>query len=55
MKKFKREEKNFGKRINSISKWTEEESRNIVGFFELLLKVDKRINPHLYKKKKPKL
>ncbi len=25
-----------------------EEKRNFVGFFELLLKVDKRVNPHLY-------
>lgn len=23
---------------------------NLVGFFELLIKVDKRINPHLYQK-----
>lgn len=26
-----------------------EEKRNLVGFFELLVKVDKRINPELYK------
>ena len=30
--------------------WTEEEKRNVVGVFELLLKVDKRINPDKYKK-----
>ncbi len=26
-----------------------EDKRNLVGFFALLVKVDKRINPHLYK------
>ena len=31
-----------------------EERRNFVGFFELLLKVDKRVNPHLYKLNKTK-
>lgn len=31
-----------------------EEKRNFVGFFELLLKVDKRVNPHLYKLNKIK-
>ncbi len=30
--------------------WNEEEKRNIVGVFELLLKVDKRIHPENYKK-----
>ena len=30
--------------------WDEEEKRNIVGLFELLLKVDKRIHPENYKK-----
>ena len=25
---------------------------NLVGFFDLLLKVDKRVNPHLYEDKK---
>jgi hypothetical protein len=28
-----------------------EDQQNLVGFFELLLKVDKRVNPHLYKMK----
>lgn len=28
-----------------------EDQRNLVGFFELLLKVDKRVNPHLYQPK----
>ena len=30
--------------------WSEEEKRNIVGAFQILLDVDRRINPHLYKK-----
>lgn len=28
---------------------TQEEKDNLVGFFALLIKVDKRINPELYK------
>lgn len=32
--------------------WTDEEKRNVVGLFELLLKVDKRINPHIYEAKR---
>jgi len=35
--------------------WNEEEKQRIVGFFALLLKVDKRVNPHLYKKPKASL
>lgn len=31
--------------------WTEEETQNIVGFFDLLLKIDKRNNPKKYAKK----
>lgn len=27
-----------------------EARQNLLGFFSLLLKIDKRINPHLYKK-----
>ena len=27
-----------------------EEDRNLIGFFELLFEVDRRINPHLYNK-----
>jgi len=34
--------------------WNEEEKRRIVGFFDLLIKVDKRTNPHLYQNKKLK-
>ncbi len=29
-----------------------EAQQNLPGFFSLLLEVDKRVNPHLYKKKK---
>lgn len=32
------------------SNWTEEETQNVVGLFQILLNVDKRVNPHLYKK-----
>ncbi len=42
--------------MNNLRKpkdWTEEERQNIVGAFQILLDVDKRINPHLYKIKKP--
>ncbi len=35
-------------------KLTPEDKRNLVGFFALLIKVDKRINPHLYKKQREK-
>lgn len=34
------------------SEWTQEERDRIVGFFALLIKVDKRTNPHLYEVKK---
>lgn len=33
----------------SLNSWTEEERDRIVGFFQLLLKIDKRQNPDLYK------
>ena len=29
-----------------------EAQQNLLGFFNLLLEVDKRVNPHLYKKNK---
>jgi len=29
-----------------------EAEQNLLGFFQLLLKVDMRVNPHLYKKRK---
>ena len=31
-----------------------EADQNLLGFFKLLLEVDMRVNPHLYKKKKIK-
>lgn len=33
---------------SSLSKLNPQEKRVLVGFFELLLKVDKRVNPELY-------
>lgn len=42
---------------NSIKVDTEEEIpdfENVVGLFNLLLKIDKRVNPHLYKKNNTK-
>lgn len=33
----------------SVEDLNEEARRNLFGFFELLIKVDKRVNPHLYK------
>lgn len=30
------------------------ENRNLVGFFDLLLKIDMRVNPHLYTNKDKK-
>ena len=35
-----------------IENLTEEEKRNLVGVFKILLDVDRRINPNLYKKSK---
>lgn len=34
--------------------WTDEERENIVGFFDLLLKIDKRHNPEKYVRKNTK-
>jgi len=31
-----------------------EAQQNLLGFFKLLLEVDRRVNPHLYKKQKIK-
>lgn len=45
--KMKVNEKVLNKKIQE---WTEEEKRNVLGVFEFLLKVDKRINPDKYKK-----
>ena len=40
------EEKN---QLWSVSSLSEIERRNLLGFFALLHKIDKRVNPHLYK------
>jgi len=42
-------------KLNSnIEKDDYEAEQNLLGFFQLLLKVDMRVNPHLYKKKEIK-
>ncbi|MEQ1500417.1 MAG: hypothetical protein ABL917_03555 [Parcubacteria group bacterium] len=39
------------KKTFKIKELSAQDKRNFVGFFELLFKVDKRLNPHLYKPK----
>lgn len=34
----------------SVNGLDEEGRRNLLGFFDLLIKVDRRVNPHLYQK-----
>ena len=34
----------------SVNDLDEEARRNLFGFFDLLIKVDRRVNPHLYQK-----
>jgi hypothetical protein len=34
----------------SVDDLDEEDRRNLFGFFDLLIKVDRRVNPHLYQK-----
>lgn len=41
-------QENNEKKSNELEKLSPEERRNLVGFFALLLKVDKRVNPSLY-------
>jgi hypothetical protein len=49
MKNFKNEEKKQNNReVKNNKDW--EERQNLFDFFSLLLKVDKRINSHLYEK-----
>jgi hypothetical protein len=38
--------------LRKPNNWSEEERRNVVGAFQILLGMDKRINPHLYKKRR---
>ena len=33
----------------SVNDLDEEARRNLLGFFDLLIKVDRRVNPHFYK------
>ncbi len=43
---------NEEKLVEEESKWatlTADDKRNLVGLFALLIKVDKRVNPHFYK------
>lgn len=42
-------------RVNEKTNLNFEAKQNLVGFFNLLLKIDKRINPNLYKKTKQAL
>ena len=42
------EEPNRENKINNTDDY--EADQNLLGFFKLLLEVDKRVNPHLYKK-----
>jgi hypothetical protein len=46
MKRLKSEEKK--QKDREVEDY--EARQNLLGFFSLLLKVDKRVNPHLYKK-----
>lgn len=46
-------EKADEKKINNDKEYWEARE-NLFGFFSLLLKVDRRISPHLYKKQKNK-
>jgi hypothetical protein len=45
---FFTEEENQSETLSKVYELPAEDQRNFVGFFELLLKVDKRVNPHLY-------
>ena len=40
--------------MKEIKKWTTEERDRVMSVFAWLLKQDKKQNPHLYKKIKPK-
>ena len=44
----------MSKSVNTHKDWSvkdlsDEEQKNLLGFFALLIKVDKRLNPNLYK------
>lgn len=40
------------KNTKQNTKWTDEETQNVVNVFTWLLKEDRKQNPHLYKNKK---
>lgn len=42
------EQKNKQKKV-SFEKLSFDEKQNLVGFFDLLLEIDKRVNPEIYK------
>ena len=46
---MKEKEKETNMEMKDKKYW--EARQNLFGFFSLLLEVDKRVNPHLYKKK----
>lgn len=46
--------KTYQERSSKLLDLTPDDKRNLVGFFALLVKVDKRINPAIYQLKKTK-
>ncbi|XOB41820.1 MAG: hypothetical protein ACKKMS_00250 [Candidatus Nealsonbacteria bacterium] len=46
-------EKDYGRKLSK--KEVSEAAYNLLGFFELLLKIDRRVNPQRYKLKKKKI
>jgi len=46
-------EKDYGRKLSK--KEVSEAAYNLLGFFDLLLKIDKRVNPQRYKSKKKKI
>lgn len=46
-------EKDYGRKLSK--KETSEATHNLLGFFNLLLKIDRRVNPQRYKSKKKKI
>ena len=44
-------EKENNEKKSKIAGFNPEDKRNLVGFFELLMKVDRRVNPHIYQRK----
>lgn len=45
--------KDYGRKLSN--KEASEAAYNLLGFFNLLLKIDKRVNPQKYKSKKKKI